>query len=116
VDHAKLLRNAVDWAANEPPLVTVTGPGILDVAIWRQASSVTVHLVNLTNPMMMKGPLREFLPTPPQNVSVRLPDGAKVKRVQLLASGVTPRVQETNGIISLTIPSIVDHEVIAIDL
>lgn len=116
VDHAKLLRNAVEWAANEAPPVTVTGPGVLDVTIWKQASSMTVHLVNLTNPMMMKGPLREFLPTPPQNVSVRLPDGAKVKRVQLLASGQVPRVRESNGTISLTIPSILDHEVIAIDL
>jgi hypothetical protein len=116
VDHAKLLRNAVDWASNEAPPVTVTGPGILDVTIWRQTSSLTVHLVNLTNPMMMKGPLREFIPTPPQNVSVRLPDGAKVKKVQLLASGQVPRVRESNGSVSLTIPSIVDHEVIAIDL
>ncbi len=116
VDHGKLLRNAVDWAANEAPPVTVTGPGVLDVTIWRQASSVTVHLVNLTNPMMMKGPLREFIPTPPQKVSVRLPDGAKAKRVQLLVSGVTTSVQEANGNISLTIPSILDHEVIAIDL
>jgi Hypothetical glycosyl hydrolase 6/Beta-galactosidase trimerisation domain len=116
VDHAKLLRNAVNWAANEPSPVTVTGPGVLDVTIWRQASSMTVHLINLTNPMMMKGPLREFLPTPPQNVSVRLPEGAKAKKVQLLASGQTPRVQVSNGTVSLTIPSIVDHEVIAIDL
>ena len=62
VDHGKLLRNAVDWAANEPRPVTVTGPGVLDVTVWRQKDSMTVHLVNLTNPMMMKGPLREFHP------------------------------------------------------
>jgi len=116
VDHGKLLRNAVDWAANEARPVTMTGAGVLDVTIWKQASSLTVHLVNLTNPMMMKGPLREFLPTPPQNVSVRLPDGAKVKKVQLLASGQVPRVREANGTVSLTISSIMDHEVIAIDL
>ena len=116
VDHGKLLRNAVDWAANEAPPVTVTGPGVLDVTIWRQASSLTVHLVNLTNPMMMKGPLREFIPAPPQKVIIRLAAGTKVKKVQLLVSGVTRRVQESNGNISLTIPSILDHEVIAIDL
>jgi hypothetical protein len=116
VDHRKLLRNAVEWAVNEPQPVTVTGPGVLDVTVWKQASSLTVHLVNLTNPMMMKGPLREFLPTPPQKVSMRLPDGAKAKKVQLLVSGATPRVEEANGSISLTIPSILDHEVIAIDL
>jgi len=89
---------------------------VLDVTVWKQASSVTVHLVNLTNPMMMKGPLREFLPTPPQEVTVRLPSGAKAKKVQLLASGATPRVREANGAITLTIASILDHEVIAIDL
>ena len=36
VDHFKLLRNAVEWAANEEPLVTVIGPGVLDVAVWRK--------------------------------------------------------------------------------
>jgi len=116
VDHGKLLRNAVDWATNETQPVAVTGPGVLDVTVWKQASSMTVHLVNYTNPMMMKGPLREFLPTPPQKVTIRLAAGAKVKKVRLLVSGVTPRVREENGGIGLTISSIVDHEVIAIDL
>ena len=60
VDHGRLLRNAVAWAANEPPPVEVDGPGLLDVTVWRQRESMTVHLVNLTNPMMMKGPLREI--------------------------------------------------------
>jgi hypothetical protein len=115
-DHGVLLRNAVLWAANEPAPVTVTGPGVLDVTIWKQAASIAVHLVNLTNPMMMKGPLREFLPLPLQHVTVRLPGGAKAKRVQLLASGRTPRFQQSNGTITLTVESIVDHEVIAIDL
>jgi hypothetical protein len=116
VDHGKLLRNVVEWAANEAPPVTVAGPGVLDVTVWEQEGSMTIHLVNLTNPMMMKGPLREFLAAPPQKVSVRLAAGTKVKKVQLLVSGVTPNVLEANGSISLTIPSILDHEVIAIDL
>jgi hypothetical protein len=64
----------------------------------------------------MKGPLREFLPTPPQKVAVRLPDGTKVKKLHLLVSGVTPRVQESDGTLTMTVPSILDHEVIAIDL
>lgn len=55
-DHAKLLRNAVLWATNEPTPVTVEGQGVLDISIWVQKDSMTVHLVNLTNPMMMKGP------------------------------------------------------------
>ncbi|HUE24923.1 MAG TPA: beta-galactosidase trimerization domain-containing protein [Bryobacteraceae bacterium] len=115
-DHAKLLRNAVDWAANEPRPLTVTGPGVLDVTVWRQKDSMTVHLVNLTNPMMMKGPVREFIPTPPQQVAVRLPEGSRAKKVQLLVSEARPAVTEVNGVLSLTIASILDHEVIAIDL
>jgi hypothetical protein len=116
VDHFKLLRNAVDWAGGEARPVLVEGPGVLDVAVWRQKDSMTLHLVNLTNPMMMKGPVREFLPLPPQQVTIRLPEGRKSRGVKLLASGQTPRVQQTAGQIRLTIPSIMDHEVVAIDL
>jgi hypothetical protein len=115
-DHGKLLRNAVDWAANEARPVTVTGPGVLDVTMWRQQDSMTVHLVNLTNPMMMKGPLREFIPTPPQKVAIRLPEGSRARKVQLLVSGQNPQVAVSNGVVSLTIATIVDHEVVAIDL
>lgn len=115
-DHATLLRNAVDWAANEPRPVTVTGAGLLDVTLWKQKESLTVHLVNLTNPMAMKGPLREFIPSPPQRVSLRLPEGRKPKKVQLLVGGRAPRFEEAGGVLSLTVPSILDHEVIAIDL
>jgi hypothetical protein len=115
VDHGKLLRNAVDWASNEPRPVVVTGPGLLDVTVWRQKSSMTVHLVNLTNPMMMKGPIREFVPTPPQQVTLRLPEGQRARKVQLLASGQSPRVREANGSLSLVVPSILDHEVVAVD-
>jgi hypothetical protein len=116
VDHWKLMRNAVDWVTNEPRRVLVTGPGMLDVTMWRQKESITVHLVNLTNPMMMKGPIREFIPTPPQTVAVRLPSGRKARKVQLLVGDRMPRVQESNGSVTLTIPSILDHEVVAIDL
>jgi hypothetical protein len=54
VDHFKLLRNAVEWATNEEAPAPVSGAGVLDVTVWRQKASLTVHLVNLTNPMMRK--------------------------------------------------------------
>ena len=62
VDHGKLLRNAVLWATNEPAPVSVKGAGVLDLSIWTQKNSMTVHLVNLTNPMMMKGPCGRSFP------------------------------------------------------
>jgi hypothetical protein len=84
------------------------------VTLWRQKGSMTLHLVYLTNSMMMKGPIREFIPTPPQKVAIRLP--GKAKKVQLLVSGTTAAAQDANGVLTLTIPSILDHEVVAVDL
>jgi Hypothetical glycosyl hydrolase 6/Beta-galactosidase trimerisation domain len=116
VDHAKLLRNAVEWAANEEKSVAVKGPGVLDVTAWLQRTSMTVHMVNLTNPMMMKGPFREVIPVGEQWVRVRLPEGRKAKRVQLLVSGKEPRTREAGDSIEVTVPYIGVHEVVAIDL
>jgi len=112
----RLLRNAVDWAANEEKPVTVSGAGVLDVTVWRQEESMTVHLVNLTNPMMMKGPFREIFPIVNQKVKVRLPQGKKARKTQLLVAGGSPQVQEAAGYLTLTVPSIDVHEVVAIDL
>lgn len=116
VDHFRLLRNAVVWATNESPVVTVTGPGVLDVTVWRQKDSLTVHLVNLTNPMMMKGPIRELIPIGEQEVRVRLPDGSRAKKVRLLAAEKNPRVERSEQYLSVAVPSILDHEVVVIDL
>ncbi|HXJ57316.1 MAG TPA: beta-galactosidase trimerization domain-containing protein [Verrucomicrobiae bacterium] len=116
VDHGKLLRNAVDWATREEPPVTVTGPGVLDVTVWRQKDSLTVHLVNLTNPMMMKGPVRELIAIGPQRVRVRLPAGAKSRGVHLLAAGQAVSSKRAGEFLLATVPSVLDHEVVAIDL
>jgi hypothetical protein len=116
VDHGRLLRNAVAWAAGGDPPVTVSGPGVLDVAVWRQASSMTVHLVNFTNPMMMKGPLRELIPIGAQQVRVRLPDGAHARGLQLLTAGTRPALRQDGAWITVDVPQILDHEVVAIDL
>jgi hypothetical protein len=115
-DHGQLLGNAIRWTVNEAPPVTVTGQGMLDVTVWKQKTSMTVHLVNLTNPMAMRPGFRELIPSPPQKVRVQLPAGRAARRVQLLVSPRTPPVERIPGAIGLTIPSILDHEVIAIDL
>jgi hypothetical protein len=75
-----------------------------------------VHLVNLTNPMLMKGPLREMIPIGPQRVRIRLPEGTRAKKVQLLTAGTSLRVEEDRGVLTLTVPSVEGHEVVAIDL
>ena len=115
VDHGRLVRNLVAWTTNEPPPVEVSGPGLVDVTVWRQRDSMTVHLVNLTNPMMMKGPLREIIPVGPLQARIRLPEGLQARKVQLLTAGTVPRVESGNGTLTVTVPSVDVHEVIAID-
>ena len=77
---------------------------------------MTVHLVNLTNPMMMKGPIREIIPSPPQQVRIRVPEGRRVSKVSLLVSGKPAAHRIAAGVVTLEIDSIDLHEVVALDL
>ncbi len=113
-DHLLLLRNAVEWTTRGQAPLTVTGRGILDVTVWRQRGSVTVHLVNLTNPMMMKGPVREVFPVGPQKVRVQLP--SKARSAKLCVAGRAVEFRSEGNAIEFDVPSIELHEMIAIDL
>ena len=113
-DHGKLIRNTILWALNEETVVTVNGPGVIDATVWRQEKSMTVHLVNLTNPMMMKGPFRELIPVDTE-VSIKIPENSKVKTVKLLANDHKPQFATREGRIILSVPQIYDHEIIALD-
>ncbi|MBD2703156.1 beta-galactosidase trimerization domain-containing protein [Spirosoma sp. BT702] len=115
VDHGQLLSNVVNWALDEEPVASVTGPGVIDVTVWRQDKSMTVHLVNLTNPMMMKGPFRELIPVE-AGVSVQVPTGANVTGVSLLMSGQKPKFERNGNRITVVVPKILDHEIVALDL
>lgn len=114
-DHGKLMRNTLLWALNEEPVVEVKGPGVIDVAVWRQKDSMTVHLVNFTNPMMLKGPFRELIPVDAK-VSIQVPTDAKVTGVKLLICDEKIPFDLQQGKISLDVSQIKDHEIIALDL
>lgn len=115
-DHLTLLNNAIIWAMNAPQPVTISGKGLVDVTIWQQKNSLTVHLVNLTNPMMLKGPYREHFPIPALRVQIQLPKNVRVKKVLLLVSEETPEVEKLDDSITVIVPCINDREVIALDL
>ncbi|MBV9548322.1 MAG: beta-galactosidase trimerization domain-containing protein [Alphaproteobacteria bacterium] len=115
-DHLLLLKNAVLWAMDEPQPMTVTGPGLVDISYWRQKNSLAAHLVNMNNPMFMKGPYREMLPAGPYTVSLALPDGAKVGGVKLLESGTVAKTKMVSGRLVVEVPRIRLHEVVAVEL
>jgi hypothetical protein len=114
-DHGKLLNNTIRWALNEEPVAEVNGPGVIDVTVWRQENSMTVHLVNLTNPMMIKGPFRELIPIQAE-VTVKIPEGLKPSGVQLLVNGLKPKYELKENKLTVSTSYIYDHEIIGIDL
>jgi hypothetical protein len=100
---------------NEEPIIDVKAPGVMDVTVWRQEKSMTVHLVNLTNPMMLKGPFRELIPVDAE-VKVKVPAGAKLGGVRLVLSDKKPKFKIHEGLVTLSVPQIADHEIVALDL
>jgi hypothetical protein len=113
-DHLALLRNAILWAAPKANPLRIQGAGVLDVAYWRQKGSQTVHLVNLTNPMMMKGPIREVFPVGPFVVELPLLSGTDPKEVKLLTANTAAVWSRIGGGIRVEVPRVEVHEVIAI--
>jgi hypothetical protein len=104
------------FANVEAPVVEVHGPGLLDVAVWENAGSITVHLVNLTNPMAMKGQYRDSFPVGAQTIKLRLPGGVHANHVPLLVADRNVPFELSGSVLTLPVPSILDHEVVAIDI
>lgn len=115
-DHARLLASTIRWALNTDPVVTVEGPGLLDVVPWRQAGSLTVHLVNLTNPYAMKGPFREILPVGPQRVRIQLNGTTRPTAVRLLVADREVPWSVDGSYLELTVPEVRDREVIGVEV
>ena len=111
-DHARLIGNAVQWALNGRTQVEVSGKAVLDLAVRENEQGVAVVLNNLTNPHMMKGPIREIYPVGPQTVSVALPAGKQVGSARLLVAGLPVEASVADGRVIVEVPSIETLEVV----
>ena len=112
VDHARLIGNAVRWALGKSSRVTVDGPGLVDLSVREGAGGLAVSLMNLTNPMMLKGPVREVLPLAGQSVSVALPAGRSGATARLLVAGKDAAVEIVGGRAIVRVPVVERVEVV----
>ena len=85
-DHSRVIANAVHWALRDQPLVRVEGPGLVDLAIRQNNTGLAVSVVKLTNPMAMRGAIRETLPLPRQRIEVRVPKEVSIVSGRLLVA------------------------------
>jgi hypothetical protein len=65
---------------------------------------------------MMRGPVRELVPVGVQKVRLRLPEGKQAKTVRLLAAGKVVDAEQVGRHVTVTVPSVLDHEVVAVDV
>ena len=115
-DHGRLLRNAIDWALDEARPVTVEGPGVLDVAVWKQKElhdgpPGQPHQSDDDAPQLSRD---HCAPAPERHAAT----AARPPPRQGPFPGkrkYTARRRIRPASIRLTVPSITDHEVIAVD-
>ncbi len=114
-DHGALIEGALRWAMKARPTIEVSGKGVVDMAVREGKDATVVHLVNLTNPMMMKGPLREWIPCPEQTISVAVPAGREVTGVRLVVAGKEAATRRDGDRLLITVPPFEREEVVRIE-
>lgn len=113
-DLSRLLQNSIKWIVNGEAPVRVDGDGLIETFAWETNAGFALHLLNYTNPNAHKGWIREFYSIGEQRVTMTLPSGRKVSRVELLrAERDVPWVQK-GGRVEFTIPGVLDYEVAAL--
>jgi hypothetical protein len=103
-DHGRLIANAVNWAIGKDHRVLVDGKGVVDIAVHENDDAMAIFLVNLTNPMMMKGPLREVYPIGPQTLSIELPKGRRSAAARLLVKDETVSCRVAGDRVEVLVP------------
>lgn len=111
-DHARLMANAVKWALGKRSDVEVSGDAVLDIALRQGRNESALILHNLTNPMMMKGPIRRIHPVGPQQVSLAIPEGRRFAGARLLVAGSEPKAEVSDGRVRIDVPGIEIIEVV----
>ena len=111
-DHSRLIGNAVRWALNKRPDVEISGQSVLDLSVRMSRAGLAVVLNNLSNPMMMKGPIREVYPAGRQEVSIAIPAGKTFGGAELLVAGGNAEARVADGRVTVVVPSISTIEVV----
>jgi hypothetical protein len=114
-DLSRLIANTVRWLrGNRPPLATIEGDGVVEAFAWETEPGAALHLVNYTNPNMMRGWVRQFYPTGPLQIELAVPEGRAVRHARALRAGRDLAVTAAGGRLRFETPPVGDYEVIAL--
>lgn len=113
-DLSILLQNALRWTLRGKAPVAVSGDGIAELFAWRTDFGISIHVLNYTNPNMLRGWFRQNYPIGPQRVQVELPEGAKAAEVRILRADGDIRFTQQGRVVEFEIPKVIDYEVAVI--
>jgi hypothetical protein len=94
--------------------VKIAGKGFIETFTWETQAGFAVRVLNYTNPGAFKGWIREYYPIGEQRVSMAIPSGRAVSRVELLRGSKDVPFRMVSGRIEFTIPGVDDYEVAAL--
>ncbi len=112
-DLSQLLQNTIRWITGNETPYSVAGDGLVETFGWETEAGYAVHVLNYNNPNAHRGSMRKSYPIGEQKVTMQLPSGAKVTRVQLLRAGRDIPFHVAGQSIEFTIPRVDDYEVAA---
>jgi hypothetical protein len=114
-DHGRLIANLVRWTSRRPMPLSIEGPGLLDVHLYRQAGRLILHVVNLTNPAAFRPHATELHPVGPFRVRLARPKDLRPRVArQLVAGGAAPCAADPNWL-ELIVDRVLDHEVVILE-
>ena len=113
-DLLRLLHNTIHWLTRDERVLSVEGPGFIELFCWETEPGYAVHLLNYSNANAFHGWLQNVQPLGEQRVGIRLPAGVRVKSVELLRAEQSVPFKLDGQELRFTIPAVDDYEVAAI--
>ena len=113
-DLSRLIKNVIGWLVRGQAPLTVTGDGIIETFAWETEPGFALHLLNYTNPNMLRGWFADTYPVGTQLVRAELPDVINGTRVDLLRAATSVPLKRDGHIAEFTIPGVRDYEVAVI--
>jgi hypothetical protein len=115
-DLLRLIDNTIRWATRDERMVSVEGPGLMELFCWETAPGYAVHLLNYSNENAFHGWMQSVEPLAAQHVRMKLPSGSRVRTVELLQAERDVAFHLEEGVLQFTVPSVGDYEVAAVTL
>jgi hypothetical protein len=113
-DLLRLIHNTIRWVTRDERMVSVEGPGFIEMFCWETAPGYAVHLLNYSNANAFHGWMQSVEPLGPQRVSMKLPAAVRVQSVELLRAERHVPFHLEDHVLQFTVPSLEDYEVAAV--